>query len=543
MESKNIASNKHEGDNAVLRIQYEESKYTCENCIRFIECLPVPSGSLASLDPKKPNLIKLMPWQKQLINGIFPKYKPMRNEILLSISRRNGKSVTMAAFMTFMLFNKHSNSRALPGSLFVSAANNKEQAAIIYRVIKTFCSTVVDLWQDCKISDYHKTIEVISSPGTMYKAIPADPDSALGGCYAGAICDEVSYWSSNEVVAAIRSGMGSTPRSRRFMIQTSTVPLTAEHFFNDELKFFAKRQSTPTHYALVKITDPKRHNPKHERTWKMSNPSYGVLIHKESFTSELETTKVSPQHFPKFCTYRCNMPVAPLLLSSNRFLQRDKWEALKDENSSLERGEQIVVSYDAAGGNSLSVCLAMSVSAPHRIECLIVVPKKVERTQTGTPFRIWADKGWCQLSQQDHVPKNHIVDKYLYYQNNYDVVAGMSDLFGWAEIKTLADEVGLDLSKHKAKNTHWTDANDGLDALSRLIHDKQIIHDGNLALTYCLDNIRTKTDTHGAIVIDRKTSTAGGRQIDAGICMMFCSLLLASAAVDDDTINYEDILL
>ena len=91
------------GDNAYLHIDYKESKSTAINCIRFIECLPVPSGALAG----EGKLIKLMDWQKELIRGIWPEKGQPRNEILLCISRRNGKSVTLAGLVAFALYNLH----------------------------------------------------------------------------------------------------------------------------------------------------------------------------------------------------------------------------------------------------------------------------------------------------------------------------------------------------------------------------------------------------------------------------------------------------
>ena len=36
-----------DGDNAYLHINYKESRHTGRNAIKFIECLPIPSGALA----------------------------------------------------------------------------------------------------------------------------------------------------------------------------------------------------------------------------------------------------------------------------------------------------------------------------------------------------------------------------------------------------------------------------------------------------------------------------------------------------------------
>ena len=55
----------------------------------------------------------------------------------------------------------------------VSCGANKNQAAIIFDVLKLFCSTVVDFAERCKIDTYHKTIELNYPLGVRYKALPA----------------------------------------------------------------------------------------------------------------------------------------------------------------------------------------------------------------------------------------------------------------------------------------------------------------------------------------------------------------------------------
>ena len=45
-----------DGDNAYPHIDYKESRHTGRNAIKFIECLPIPSGSLAG----EGQLIKMM---------------------------------------------------------------------------------------------------------------------------------------------------------------------------------------------------------------------------------------------------------------------------------------------------------------------------------------------------------------------------------------------------------------------------------------------------------------------------------------------------
>ena len=225
-----------DGANAKYRIDYSPSQYTWANAQKFIECLPVPSGALAG-DSK---FLRLLPWQVEVLKGIWPTDSQPRNEVLISVARRNGKSIFLAGIMTFLLFNNHKKTRPVQGSLFVSCAFNRDQARIIFNTIRLWCSTVLDLATDSIVRNFDGEVHRKSIEGVRYKAITSSPYSALGGNYAVVICDEVGHWRDNQLQVAIRHGMKSTPRDRRLFLQASTVPNLEEHFFWDEVSYFIK---------------------------------------------------------------------------------------------------------------------------------------------------------------------------------------------------------------------------------------------------------------------------------------------------------------
>ena len=524
-----------DGDNAYLNICYAESDSTADNCISFIENLPIPSGALAG----EGKLIKLMDWQKEMVRGIWPSDGQPRNEVLLCIARRNGKSVFLAGLITFLLFNQHPKSRPVPGSLMVSAACNREQASFIFDILALWCSTVIDLNQRAHVSHYYRTIELEN--GIKYKAIAANARAALGGQYSAVICDEVGFWKDNSLQLALRSGMASTPPDRRLFLQASTVPNLADHFFFNELEYFKDRKSTATHYALVKITNPKTDPPDAEETWIKSNPSYGILVNKESFVSEYESARLFPQRLQGFCAYRCNSLIAPMMDNTSKFIDREVWNKCKGE-SELICGEQIVVAWDAASTQDLTAIVAMSVEAPHRTSCHFIVPKAAIKKAPEFPYRLYAEEGHCVLATTDYVSKQVVVDRYKYLQENYEVVASQSDLFGYPEIVQLATQQGVSLDVHKARHTRDADYNDGLEKLSELINGKLIVHN-NPVLTYCVDNLRIKQKPTGATVVDRQLSTKRGHKIDGAIALLLLSLLVAGSAPVNTPINLEGLIL
>lgn len=528
-----------DGANARYHIDYEPSPHTCENVINFIECLPVPSGALAG----EGKLIKLMPWQRRLIENVWPRKGKNKNEVLLCVARRNGKTVFLAALMTFLLFNRHKKSAPAPGSLMVSAATNKEQAALTYDIIALWCATVIELYEASEVTHYHKTIDILTSEGTRYKAISSGSRQALGGNYAAIFCDEQGFARDNRLTSALRSGMASTPPDKRLFLQASTCPEDRNHFFYEELQYFADNKTNPRHYALVCMADPRVDPPNAERTWKKSNPSYGVLVHRESFVEEWSSAKSFPQRRQGFCAYRCNMPTGMIAVDEARFVSIEAWDKCKNADNALIGGEQIVVAWDAATTQDLTAVVAMSIARPHRTWCKFFIPKAAVEQHKHIPYLVWASEGHCELITTQWVHKQLILDEYIKLQKSYDLVASQSDLFGYPEIAKLGEEQGVDLTRHTARKPRQADTHDGLQKLSEIINEQALYHN-NPVLSFCVTNMRVKKSRAGdALLVDRELSTKRGQKIDGAISLMLCALMIAGATPPTTELNFEGIVL
>lgn len=513
-----------DGANAKYLIKYRPSRHTWLNAKRFVECLPVPSGALAGDN----QFIKLLPWQVEVLKGIWPEDKHPKNEVLVSVARRNGKSIFLASIMTFLLFNNHAKTRPVQGSLFVSCAFNRDQARIIFNTIKLWCSTVQDLASDSTVKDFDGEVHRSSIQGVRYKAITSSPYSALGGNYAVVICDEVGFWRDNQLQVAIRHGMKSTPRDRRLFLQASTVPNIEQHFFWDEISYFSSKRDTATHYAYVAMTSAKDDDPSDEETWKKANPSYGYLVHKADFEDEWESVKMFPQRRRAFLAYSCNAVTnIDTSTDASKFLTPEAWIECQGA-SHIEIGSSVVIAWDASTTCDLSALVIMGLEAPHNVKSYFWIPRATALDERSpAPYETWEDAGWCEIIQTPAIPKSIIVDKYNECLETYDVVSSQSDSYSIGEIRQQADEKGVSLDAHMSRSTKVSDYHTGLEKLAELIKTQQIVSD-NPILSFCIDNLRLKTLPSGAVVVDRKASRAhAGAKIDGAVCLLLCALQLA----------------
>ena len=107
-----------------------KSKARAQDVIRFIELLTVPSGT----GQGKPFV--LQEWQKRFIWDIYEPVDAHGRRVVrravLSMARKNGKTALIAAIALAHLIGPE----AVPNGEIYSAANDKDQAAIIFKFAK-----------------------------------------------------------------------------------------------------------------------------------------------------------------------------------------------------------------------------------------------------------------------------------------------------------------------------------------------------------------------------------------------------------------------
>lgn len=120
--------------------------------ISFIEKLTVPSGK----GEGKP--MKLRPFQKRFIEDVYGKVNKDGNRkvrrAILTMGRKNGKSVLIAALALVHLVGPE----AVTNGEIYSAANDREQAALIFKYAAQIVRADAELLSYIKIVDSTKTM-------------------------------------------------------------------------------------------------------------------------------------------------------------------------------------------------------------------------------------------------------------------------------------------------------------------------------------------------------------------------------------------------
>ena len=116
--------------------------------IAFIEKLRITSGMHAG----RP--FKLRPWQKKIIRAIYAKPRTVR-QVLVTVPRKNGKTQLAAALALCHLCGPE----AKPRGQVVSAAADRNQAALIFREMKALIAADEELKHRVIVRGHYKTLE------------------------------------------------------------------------------------------------------------------------------------------------------------------------------------------------------------------------------------------------------------------------------------------------------------------------------------------------------------------------------------------------
>ncbi len=228
--------------------------------IKWVETLcKVPEGKLVG------QLVKLRKWQKDLIVEIYG--SPTRRAII-SFGRKNGKT----AFAAFLLLLHLCGPEARPNSQLFSAAQSREQAAVLFGLAAKCVRMSPDLSAVVIIRDTAKEL-LCQEIGTKYRALSAEASTAYGLSPVFTVHDELGQVKGprSELYEALETASGAHDSPLSVIISTQ-APTDADLL--SVLIDDAQKGADPK-VKLKLFTADNDADPFDEKTIKQANPAFG----------------------------------------------------------------------------------------------------------------------------------------------------------------------------------------------------------------------------------------------------------------------------
>lgn len=455
----------------------------------------------------------LTPWQKKdIIQPLFGSQRfddqwglwVRRYSIAwIELARGNGKSELGAGIALLGLCADGEE-----GAEIYGAAEDRDQAAIVYRVAKRMVELSPTLRKRLRIIDSQKRI-VHEPSGSFYQVLPRDEmgEGSQGFNPHVVVFDEYHVQRTAALKDALRRGMGKG-RAQPLLVMITTAgndptsPAWQEHDYS--AKVLEGKTDDPSRFVYILNTLPDV-DPWKEKNWRYANPALGDFLSVETLRQEAREARAKPSEENSFRQFRLNQWVKQHF----RWMPLERW----DTSASMVAEDKLAGRSCYAGLRLASTTdiVGLALDFPgddgfHDAIYRFFIPEARMRdleTRTGGQATVWAREGFLTVTDGDVTDYVKILDQIDNDAQRFDIQEIAYDRWGATQLSQMLQDAGLTvvqfgqgITAHSAPTKEW----------ERLIYIKKYRHGGNPVMRWMMDNVVVKTDSSSNIRIDLQRS-------------------------------------
>ena len=488
--------------------------------VTFIENLIIPSGKGAG------GYFKLRLFQKKFIRDV---YSPVNKEELrivrraiLSVARKNGKSVEIACLALTHLIGPE----AVTNGEIYSAANDREQAALIFKYAAQIVRADPELYSMVKIVDSTKTMVCLVN-GSIYRAVSAEAGTKMGLNPTVVIYDELAQAKNRDLYDALDTSMAA--REEPLFIVISTQSNDPQHILSQLIDDGLSGRDSTTVCHLYAVPDDAEDIFNNQKLWKMANPALGDF----RSLSEMRTAAKRAERMPSFESAFRNLYLNQRVNAESPLIPRAEWEGCKGEVS-LEPGANIYLALDLSGKIDLSALVAASDGPQSIVKAWFWKPKDSideHEKRDRVPYSVWERQGFLETTPGRAIQYDWIAARLAEIVKNYNVIGMAFDRWRIDDLLNAMDKIGLDCYVEGKDNPRedalrlvpwgqgYADMAPAIDALEESVLQRNLIHDGHPVLTWNFANAKGISDPAGNRKLDKSKTRF---RIDGAVATTMC---------------------
>jgi phage terminase large subunit-like protein len=453
---------------------------------------------------------------------------------ILSIARKNGKTALIATIALAHLIGPE----AIVNGEIYSAANDREQAAIVFKFAKQIVELEPELREQIEIVASTKTM-LVRSTGSIYRAISAEAGTKHGYMPSVAIFDELAQAKNRNLYNVLDTSFGA--REEPLFIVISTQSNDPEHILS-KLIDDGLSKTDPSIVCHLHCADEDC-DLDDEKQWKKANPALGDFRNYEDLATAVRMAKRLPAEEPKVRNLFLNQRISP----TSTLISRAEWMSHIGD-ARFEDGEEVYLALDLSSVVDLTALIMASANEPIRIKPYFWKPEDHLVTHSNRDFGSgerryvhWADAGHILVSPGRSINPKVVVMRVAELCQQYQVRALAYDPWRMDDLLREFDAVGLQAYKDAGKGgdglrlVPWPQNFKGMapaiDALEHAIYDGKLVHDNNPCLNWNLANAVATTDAAGNRKLDKEK--ARGR-IDGAVALAMCMGLRSKDRTEPD---------
>lgn len=488
-----------------------------ERNIEWIEAYcRIPEGKLVGQP------VKLTAEQKDWLRAIYDAPRRVRR-FILSMARKNAKT----AFSAFLLLLHLCGPEAKPNSQLYSAAQSREQAAILFALAAKIVRMSPDLSQYVIVRD---TAKQLACPelGTLYRALSAEASTAYGLSPVFTVHDELGQVRGprSELYEALETASAAQEDPLSIIISTQ-APTDADLLsvlIDDALG--GKDPSTKVVlYAASQDLDPFS-----DEAIRQANPHFDVFMNRDEVRNQAEQARRMPS---REASYR-NLILNQRVTVHNPFVSRSVWDANAGEvDEAAFHAGPCYIGLDLSARNDLTalVMVAKSADGSWHVRPEFFAPSQgvEDRAQRDrVPYDVWARDGALTLTAGASVEYAWVAQRLVELCEQYPVTMIAYDRWRMDVLKAELARIGTELPLEPFGQGYASMA-PALEALETELVNNRIRHGNHPVLRNHAANAIALSDPAGNRKLDKSKATG---RID-GLVALAMAMGVAAKQTDD----------
>ncbi len=515
--------------------KYYFDKEEADKVIRFMETF------IKLVDGKKAGQpMILLPWQKDLLRNLFAwkrKSDDTRKfrQVFLFVPRKNGKTVFAAAVSLYVLLM---DNEEFAQCYF--AAADRSQASLAFDVVKALIRKEPKFEKVLKV--YLNSIKY-DKQNSFLKVISSEASTKHGYNSAYCLIDELHSHPNDELYQVLTTSVGA--RAQPIIFTITTAGTNKQHICY-ELYDYSKKiiqgiVEDDTFLPYIFEGDPEKAIDDLENL-KNANPSLGYGVSLDYLLNAAQKAKSIPTQYSAFRQLHLNIWED----STTTFIKTVDWKGCKGNYTEEDLyGEECYMSYDLSSNKDLtSVNLLFPPNEKRKhfrtlSYNFLPYDAAVEKQNiaAGKIFLTWADDPSNQLylTMGKTTDFNYVLEKITEMNEKFRIKKITYDRFlsnyMTQEVSKIVEDVEL-----VEFNQNFKNFSPATKELESMVLERNIEHNDNKVLSWCISNMRIMGDNHDNIKpIKGKSSD----KIDAAVSLiMNIGIYLLDLAQPDD--NYYD---
>ena len=506
--------------------KYYFDKKAADKAIGFIETfITHTKGELVG------NKLILENWQKKIVGDIFgwkdkkTKLRKYRT-VFIEVPRKNGKSTLCAAIGLYMLFADEER-----GSEIYSAAGDRAQAGIVFEIAKGMILQSPEL---SKRGNVFRNSIVNESKGNFYQAISSDSKTKHGYNANCIVFDELHTQPNRDLWDTLTTSTGSRRQPLTIAITTAGYDKQSicYEIYSYAKKVLNKIISDDTFYSVIYESE-NDDNIQSEKIWKKANPNYGISLRKEYMKIESQKAVDVPSYQNTFRRLMLNQWTD----SHSAWLTSGEWNACyQDFDYSILEGKECWGGLDLASTRDLTAfVLLFNLESKFFFIPYIFIPEdnaKKRSERDSVDYISWMRDGHIISTPGDVTDYSFIRSKINELSKKYRIQSICYDRWN-------ASQLVIDLQNDGANmdpfGQGFVSMSMPTKTLEAEILAKNIIHNNNPCMNWCMSNVALLEDPAGNLKVAKNKSKEKVDPVVALVMALGCHLTTESGDSVYDT--------